>query len=292
MSCRHGSRRRLPSARVSYLLGSWLVLVTPALVAAQVPTPSEFFGFQMGTAGRLADWPSILAYFETVAAASDRVEVLDVGSTTEGRRLIAAIVSDPNNIRRLDEIQADNKRLADPRTIDSAEADRVAVRHKAIIAIGCSIHSTEIGASQAANELLYDLATGDDAHTRSVLQDVVLVLMPSLNPDGHTLVVDWHDQNRGTDFEAAPMPWLYHKYVGHDINRDAFMMNMPENRALARFFYTEWHPHVFLTMHQMGSDRPTVLRAAELRTDRSELRSTHLANGRIAGTCHGTPVGT
>ena len=124
------------------------------------------------------------------------------------------------------------------------------------MAIGCSIHATEIGATQAANELLHELATSNDPATLGQLRDVVLIIIPMLNPDGHRLVVDWYDKYKGTAFDGGPMPWADHKYAGHDINRDGFMMNLAENRNLARFFYTEWHPQVFLAMHQMDTDGP------------------------------------
>ena len=224
--------------------------------AAAQPSPELFFGFQMGTPGQLADWPELVDYVQTVATASDRVVIADAGETTDGNRLVAAFISAPGNLSRLNEIQATNRRLADPRALSEAEAAVLSVDQPAIVAIGCSIHSTEIGATQAASELLYELATTDDPATIEVLQNVVLILFPSLNPDGHERVVEWHDENRGTPFEAAPMPWLYHRYVGHDINRDAFMLNMAESRSLARFFYTRWHPQVFLTMHQMGTTGP------------------------------------
>ncbi|MBU22469.1 MAG: peptidase M14 [Acidobacteria bacterium] len=239
----------------SLLLAVILTIAAAAPASAQ-PSPERFFGFQLGTPGRLADWPEIVAYASAVADASDRVVIGDVGGTTDGNRIIAAFVSSPRNLQRLDEIQAANKRLANPRITDPTEAAALAAEQPVIVAIGCSIHSTEIGASQAASELLYELATADDAATLEVLDRVVLVLLPSLNPDGHRLVVDWHDRNRGTDHEASPMPWLYHEYVGHDINRDAFMLNMAENRSLAAFFYGRWHPQVFLSMHQMGSNGP------------------------------------
>ena len=115
-----------------------------------------------------------------------------------------------------------------------------------------SIHATEIAATQTAPELLHTLATSPDPEVTRSLNDVVLILFPSLNPDGHVITVDWYRKWRGSEFEGAAMPWLYHKYVGHDINRDAFMMNMAENRTIADFFYRRWHPQVFLTMHQMG----------------------------------------
>jgi hypothetical protein len=233
-----------------------LLLVAAPAYAQQIQSPEAFFGFRMGADTELASWPRIRQYFEQVAAASDRVELIDVGPTTDGSRLIGAVVSAPENVARLDAIKAANRRLADPRTLAPEEARALAATQKAVLVIGASIHATEIGATQAANELLHTLATTEDAQLLTALRDVVIILLPSLNPDGHVLVVDWYQKNKGTPFEGAAMPWLYHKYVGHDINRDAFMMNMSENRSLARFFYTEWHPQVFLTMHQMGTRGP------------------------------------
>ena len=232
-------------------------LLTPAApLAAQAPAPEAYFGFRMGADGRLAPAEAIETYFELVASQSDRVKIVDIGPTTERHRTIAAIVSSPDNIRNLDRIRATNQRLADPRTLDRDVARQLTASHKVVLAIGAGIHASEIGATQAANELLYTLATSADDSITTVLQNVVIVLIPSLNPDGHRLVVDWYQRQKGTPFDGGPMPWLYHKYVGHDINRDAFMMNMAENRNLARFFYTEWHPQVFLTMHQMGTNGP------------------------------------
>lgn len=240
-----------------------LAALVSAGVGAQSPastsplqTPDAFFGFRMGADRELADWSGIVRYFEAVAGASDRVELVDAGPSTDGRRLIGAIVSSPGNINRLEEIRRNALRLADPRTLDEAAARALTSRQPVIVAIGMSIHAAEIGATQAAPELLHLLATSDDPEIARTLQDVVLILLPSLNPDGHVLTVDWYRKWKGTEFEGAPMPWLYHRYAGHDINRDAFMMNLAESRSLADFFYRRWHPQVFLTMHQMGARGP------------------------------------
>jgi hypothetical protein len=253
-------RRRLAALiLVLLLLPSWAAAQAQPAAVAVVPaiaSPEEFFGFRMGTDRELAAWPDIRKYFEAVATASDRVEIVDAGPTTDGNRLIAAIVSAPENIARLEAIRVANLRLADPRAIAPAEANAIAEKNPVVVAIGASIHASEIGATQAANELLHSLATTSDPDMLRVLRDVVLIVFPSLNPDGHVLVVDWYRKWRGTDFEGSPMPWLYHRYVGHDINRDAFMMNMAENRSLAQFFYRQWHPQVFLAMHQMGPRGP------------------------------------
>jgi hypothetical protein len=225
-------------------------------LAAQPPTPDAHFGFRMGADGRLASADAIERYFALVASQTDRAKIVNLGTTTEGHPTIAAIVSAPENIRNLDGIRATNQRLADPRTLAPDQARQLAASHKIVLAIGGSIHAAEVGATQAANELLYWLATSNEPSIVDVLQQTVIVLIPSLNPDGHRLVVDWYERQKGTPFEGGPMPWLYHKYAGHDINRDGFMMNLAENRNIARFFYGEWHPQVFLTMHQMGASGP------------------------------------
>ncbi len=251
---------------IALTLFVWLFATAPARPVAQsaataatstaVASPDAFFGFHMGADGKLAAWPDIERYFTQVAASSDRVELVSVGKTTEGRNLLGAVISAPENIARLEQIRLDNLRLSDPRTLPPAEADDLVRRQPAIVAIGASIHASEIGATQAANELLYELATSEAPNIHEALRSLVIILLPSLNPDGHTLVVDWFQKTVGTTFEGSSMPWLYHKYAGHDINRDAFMLNLVENQNLARFFYRAWHPQVFLTMHQMGPRGP------------------------------------
>ena len=241
----------------------------------------------MGADRQLASAAAIERYFEQIAAASDRVELVDLGRTTEGNRTIAAIISAPDNIQNLARIRATNQRLADPRTLPQEDARTLAATHKAVVAIGAGIHASEVGGTQAANELLHTLATTSDPGLLGVLQNIVIVLIPSLNPDGHRLVVDWYEKQKGTAFEGGPMPWLYHKYAGHDLNRDAFMMNMAENRNLARFFYTQWHPAGVPHDAPDGAERSAVLRPAERRSDRPELRSAPLAHGGTAGQCDG-----
>lgn len=250
----------LVTARARRLL-AWtaaLLLATAPAAPAQpaVPSPYVFFGFRMGADRQLVDAESIERYFAEVAATSTRVRLVDVGPTTEGRRTVAAIISSAQNLAHLDEIKEANRRLADPRTLGESEAAALTRTHKAVVVIGCSIHASEIGASQAANELLHHLATATDATTLATLDQLIVIVIPMLNPDGHRLVTNWYERQKGTAFEGAAMPWLDHKYAGHDINRDAFMMNLAESRSRAAFLYGEWHPQVFLSMHQMGPNGP------------------------------------
>ncbi len=253
------ARARSAASRPCVLILLACAVALPArAVRAQVPTPAAHFGFEIGAEGRLVAMDAVERYFERVAASSDRVVLTELGPTTEGRRTVAAIISSPDNIRKLDQIRDVNQRLADPRLLADADAPALIASQPVVVAIGCSIHASEVGATQAANELLYDLATAadDDPAIAAILDHVVLVLIPSLDPDGYRRVAEWYDTHRGTPFDGSPLPGLDHPYAGHDINRDAFMMNLAENRNLARFFYTEWHPQVFLTMHQMETDGP------------------------------------
>jgi hypothetical protein len=250
-------RRALVRRSLMWLsLVGWLWLALPGSLFAQIPDPEAHFGFRMGADRRLAPAEAVERYFELVASLSDRVEITDLGKSTDGHRTPAAIISAPANISRLEEIRAANQRLADPRTLDREEARKIAASQKAVLAIGAGIHASEVGPTLAANELLHILATSTDRRLLDVLDNVVVILVPMLNPDGHRLVADWYQRYTGTPYEGGPTPWLYHKYAGHDINRDAFMMNLAETRNLSRFFYGRWHPQVFLTMHQMATDGP------------------------------------
>ena len=237
-------------------IGVAALVLASSPAAAQVPTPDAHFGFRMGADRQLAAADAIEKYFEAVAAQSDRVELVDLGRTTDGNRTLGAIVSSAANIKSLESIRTANQRLSDPRTIPPEEARKIAASHKAIVAIGAGIHASEVGGTQALNEALHTLATSSEPAVLNVLEQVVVIIIPMLNPDGHRLVTDWYRRQLDTPFEGGPMPWLYHKYGGHDLNRDGFMMNLAESRNLSRFFYTQWHPHVFLTMHEMGANGP------------------------------------
>jgi hypothetical protein len=150
------------------------------------------------------------------------------------------------------------RRLADPRGLDSAAAERLVTEGKVVLLVGMSIHSTEIGASQFALEWAHELATTGDPDVLRWLEDVILLLVPSLNPDGTDLVVDWYRRYVGTPYEGGRMPWLYHPYAGHDNNRDWFMLNLEETRHVNRVLHHEWFPQVFLDMHQMGLTSPRI----------------------------------
>lgn len=224
------------------------------LAAAQtVPSPQQFAGFPIGSDGNLVRWERIVEYFRLLDQASDRIEVEDLGKTTNGNPFFVAKISSARNIARLDQIQATQKRIADPRGLTSDEAEQIAWNSPAVVMISGTVHATEIAASQFALELGYYLATDDSAATRHILDKVVLLLVPSLNPDGQIIVTDWNDRIRGTEHRWAPLPWLYHPYAGHDNNRDAFIMTQVESRYTNKLLFQDWFPQVYLDQHQQGN---------------------------------------
>ena len=221
-----------------------------APAAAQVPTPEAVLGFRPGADSMLASWAQITDYLGRLAAASPRVRLDTVGPTTQGRPYLLATISDPANLARRAALMEAQARLADPRTLDSAAEARLVATQPAVILISCSIHSTEIAASQMALELAHRLAT--DSALGAALRHVVVLLVPSANPDGIDIVGDWYRRTRGTPYDGTSPPWLYHAYVGHDNNRDWYMLTQVETRHLTRVLYRQWFPEVVYDIHQMG----------------------------------------
>ncbi len=220
---------------------------------SKIISPEDFLGFKPGTDRKVADWPRIVEYFQKVSDASDRVRVNVLGETTEGNPFIRAVVTSAENLSNLEEIRKTQMRICNSVGVTPEEEERLVSEGKTIALITCSIHSTEIAASQMSMELLYKLATENAPEVMEILDNVVLLLVPSLNPDGHEIVVDWYRESLGTEYEGTSPPWMYHKYVGHDNNRDWFMFTQKETRIAVEKIHNVWHPQIVYDLHQMGS---------------------------------------
>jgi hypothetical protein len=226
-----------------------------AMVGARPLSPLDTLGFTPGDDRRLADWTQIRNYFARLDQTSERVSVSQIGLTTLGRPLIVAYISAPENIRELAKYKDIQRRLADPRLVGGErERERLIAAGKTIVAISCSIHSTEVVGSQMALQLAYELAAADDPETREMLRNTILLLIPSANPDGNDIVADWYRKTLGTPYEGTDPPELYHHYAGHDNNRDWFMLNLKETRILTRLFWKEWFPQIVYDVHQQGQN--------------------------------------
>lgn len=233
-----------------------LLLALTLPLSAQPPSPSEYLKLDIGKDRVLADYKQIKSYFRALDAASPRVDLEVLGKTTLGEEMIMAVISSEANLRNKDRLRAIAKRLADPRGLSDAEAQALIAEGKTIVLVTCNIHSSEIASSQMAMEWAHALASANDAETKRRLDNVVLLLVPSLNPDGQTMITDYYRKYVGTKYEGGRLPWLYHHYVGHDNNRDWYMLTQAETRALSRAVYHVWNPQLFVDEHQMGSEGP------------------------------------
>jgi hypothetical protein len=237
-----------------------MIIFVSGLIHSQtkIPTPSEFLKFEVGADRQLADYRQIVSYFRALDQGSDRIELERIGETTLGNDLMLAVISSESNIKERKKYQEIAEKLADPRGLSQAQIDHLARSGKLILLVTCNIHASEIGASQMAMEWAHALAATNDPKVKRWLDDVILLLIPSLNPDGQIMETEWYRKNLGTKHEGMQMPWLYHHYVGHDNNRDWYMLTQKETIAMNRAVYFEWFPQVWLDEHQMGSTGPRI----------------------------------
>ena len=221
---------------------------------AHITTPTEFLGFQPGEDRKLAGWPTIVSYLKLLEQASDRVRVDEIGRSTEDNPFLVCTISSPDNLANAERLRLIQQSLSDPRTVDDRGALNLVGDARAVVAITCSIHATEVGATQMSVELAHLLASSQHPRVLDILDSVILLLIPSMNPDGLIRVKDWYDASLGTHFEGSMPPYLYHKYTGHDNNRDWFMFTQQETRLVVERVHNAWRPHVTLDIHQTRSD--------------------------------------
>jgi len=230
-----------------------LGLRTEVVFGQTIPSPEEFFGFQMGTDRKLARWDKLVEYYELLGRQSARLEVVHMGPTTLGNPFLALFISSPNNLAHLEELRQINVRLNDPRGVSEENIERAIANGKAVVVQSMGLHSSEVGSSQMAAELMYDLVTRTDPEMLRILDETVAIMIPCFNPDGEIMVTDWYNENVGTDYEGSGLPWLYHHYIGHDNNRDAFQQNTIESQYGAKLLFRDWIPQAYIDHHQMGA---------------------------------------
>jgi zinc carboxypeptidase len=256
----------MTTARLLALVGAALCAAPPATAAAQrprrpvtqaaaprIPTPRSMLGFEPGDDRKLADWPALVRYYRALAQASDRVDFRELGKSTLGAPFVALVISSQQNLRQLDRYRRLNAKLADPRTLAGSREATEALRDgKAIVLITGGIHSNEVGGNLTPVLLAHRLATDTSAETRQILDNVILWLVPSLNPDGVTIITRWYNRTLGTAAEGTSPPELYHHYAGHDDNRDWYAFTQVETRLVVDSLYSVWHPQIVHDIHQQG----------------------------------------
>ena len=226
-----------------------LPLALAADLGAQVPHPRDVFGFTPGDDYQIATYDQMLEYYKRLDAASDRVQMREIGKSALGKPMLLLFISSEQNLRQLDRWKDISARLARAR-IPEEEARRLATEGKAIVWIDGGMHATERAHAQMTSLLAHKVVTEETAEMRAIRDNVILLLLPVINPDGLDIVANWYLKNRGTPFETTSPPELYHHYVGHDNNRDWYMLLQPESQAAARVIYEEWYPQIVYNHHQ------------------------------------------
>jgi Zinc carboxypeptidase len=236
---------------------SVVTLLFAASISAQPPTrpptPESHFGHPIGVDRELLDWDKVVSYFQALAKTNDKIRVEELGKTAEGRPFIAATISSAATLRNLDHYREIQAKLADPRRTTPEESARLAAEGKTVVLITCSIHANEVASTHSAIQFVYNLLTEDKPKFRAILDNVIILLVPSQNPDGLDIVTRWYRRTLGTPYEGTSPPELYHKYVGHDNNRDWYIFSQPETRLTVSRLLNAWHPQIVYDVHQQGS---------------------------------------
>src|SRR5437763_252744 len=221
-----------------------------------VPAPSDVLGFTPGDDRKLAGWAQAVEYYRRLAAASPRVRFEELGKSTLGAPFVLVTLSAPENLARLEEFRSIQRRLADPRTLGpapAAKAEDLIRRGKTIVLITCGVHSTEVGSYLSGMLIAHRLASSDEPEVQEILRNTIILLVPSLNPDGVDIVKNWYDRTLGSAYEGTGPPELYHKYTGHDDNRDWYAFTQVETQITVDRVHNVWHPQIVHDIHQQGA---------------------------------------
>jgi len=300
-------KQQLASHKLSTFFIAFLALFLAAQVCAaqggSVTSPESAFGYRIGSDFKLADYDESIRYFQRLDSESDRIRVFKAGTTSEGRDWYYAIISSPENLANIEKLREISLRLSHPQGLTDEAARQLALDGKAFVHIDGGLHASEVAGAQHTIQLAHNLVAGSSQMVQSILDNVVLFLWPSANPDGQNIVVNWYRSNLGTPYEISPLPRLYQKYVGHDNNRDAYMLNMIESRVSARM-WRHWEPQVIYVHHQtspfptriwlppfaepIGSQAPALMSRtvntmgmaiAQMLEARGQIGATHMGKG-------------
>ncbi len=241
-----------------------LAAIAPAADAQAITSPREAFGHDLGADYSLPNYRQLSEYWTTLARQSDRMQLEQIGTTSEGRPMLMAILTAPENHAQLSRYQEIARRLALARGLTDSAARALAAEGKAVVWIDGGLHATEVLGAQQLMEIVHQIASASDPETMRILRDVI-VLAVHANPDGHDLVADWYMRRaKPEERSLSGLPRLYQKYVGHDNNRDSYMATQAETRAMDSVMFRAWYPQIMYNHHQT-SPRGTIMFAPPFR---------------------------
>ena len=234
-------------ACMSLTLILFSVMLTSGI--AQITTPEAYLGYKPGADFHLMTYEEAMGYLEKIAGESDGIQIMDMGPTSYGRRMKYAVISSEANMANLERYKEINKKLTLGKGVSMEEAEQLAEEGKAIIWIDVGLHASECSPPQHAVQLAYDVLTENNRRARLIRENVIFLLVFA-NPDGMTMVSEWYTKHIGTPYERSGMPKLYHKYAGHDNNRDSFIANLQETQNMNRMTCQIWYPEILYNLHE------------------------------------------
>ncbi len=233
-----------------------ILLFINASIQAQLSAPKTFFGFEPGADKMLFNYEQLTDYMKLLEKDSKKINIREVGKSTLGKPIYVVCISSETNIARLDELKKINRQLAMNGSLTDAERQKLVEEGKVFVLMTLSMHSSEVAPSQAAPLIAYELLTSASPEIQKILEDVVYMMVPNHNPDGMNMVVDHYNKTKNTPLDGSTMPGVYHKYVGHNINRDFVSLTQAENKVVSNLYTNDWFPQVMIEKHQMGSNGP------------------------------------
>jgi len=243
----------------NFLVILLIIFFSPLLIAqttTEIIKPENHFGFKPGADRLLFTYEELITYLQKLDSSSPRLKLVEIGKSPMNRKIYIAFISTEENIKNLDNLKNINRKLALNPNIPKSERDNLIKNGKVFFLATLSMHSSEVGPSQAAPLIAHDLVTTKNPQIMEWLNNVVYMMVPCHNPDGMDMVVNHYKKYKGTKYEGSSLPGIYHKYVGHDNNRDFVTLTQSDNRAVARIYSQEWFPQVMVEKHQMGSRGP------------------------------------
>ncbi|MHC1705374.1 MAG: M14 family metallopeptidase [Tenuifilaceae bacterium] len=226
------------------------------IFSQNITKPEDFFGFKPGADGMLFNYDKLIEYLKIVDNQSDKVSMVEIGVSTFGKPIYILLISSEENIKNMNRLKEINRKLALDYRLSDSERDILVKEGKVFVLASLSMHSTEVSPTQALPLIVYDQITSTDPNMQKILKDVVYMATPCHNPDGMDLIVDNFNKYKGTKYEGTNLPGVYHKYVGHDNNRDFVVLSQNDTKAFSMLTSTDWFPQVMAEKHQMGSTGP------------------------------------
>lgn len=231
----------------------WMLAMAVYGHSQQLTNPESWFGFKPGADRQLFGYHSLIAYLQKLEQQSDRIKLVSIGRSPHGKEIYLLLISAPGNLKRLEELKEINRRLALDTDIPAQELEQLVHQGKVFVVATMSMHSTEVGPSQSVPLMAFELASTQDPSQLQWLENTVVMIVPSHNPDGMDMIVNHYDKYKNTKYERSQMPGVYHRYIGHDNNRDFVMLTQDDTRAISRLFSHEWFPQVMVEKHQMSA---------------------------------------